>query len=87
MGIVVNHYQDPYKTTSISWKVSEGLFHGSDVFRQEQSRQVQWIFFRSPFRWGSLSFDEKLRTSAFLKADNDRNNMLETGEAACKRAS
>ena len=25
VGIIVNHYKDPYQTTRISWKVSEGF--------------------------------------------------------------
>ena len=31
IGIIIEHYKDPYKTTSISWKVSEEFLRGSSV--------------------------------------------------------
>ena len=54
-------------------------------FNRHEVVKSSGVLFDAPFL-GPLSSDETLRTSAFLKADNDRNNMLETGEAAFKTA-
>ncbi len=36
IGIITNHYKDPYQPTSISWKVGPGFFRGScDFFNRK----------------------------------------------------
>ena len=41
MGIVMNHYKDPYSTTSISWKVRLDL-EGEDIDGMDLGFGVWW---------------------------------------------